>query len=134
MEKNVKVLLVDDEVDFTESLAFWLKIKGYSVLTASNGQEAVQVVKEKSPDIVFLDIDMPVMDGVEALKRIREFNKDLPVIIVSAYIDDNRINQTRPYGTSGIFYKGEEFQEALTLIEVALRTHKKLKDKETTQS
>lgn len=128
MDKETKILLVDDEVDFTQAMAFWLKSKGYSVTTASDGKSAISMIEENSPDIVFLDLNMPVMDGVETLKKIREFNKELPVIIISAYLEEkHKMKEINALGISGIFYKGKKFEEGLALIESVLRTHKGLK-------
>jgi CheY-like chemotaxis protein len=127
MESEIKVLLVDDEEDFRKLLAFWLKSRGYSVITASNGEEALKLAREQSPDLVFMDLNMPVMDGTDALKHLREFNKDVPVIIISAYVDDRKAKEAMELGISGVFYKGKDFQEGLSLLEAALRTHKQLK-------
>ncbi|MFH0827995.1 MAG: response regulator, partial [Candidatus Omnitrophota bacterium] len=127
MDKQIKVLLVDDEEDFRKLLGFWLNSKGYSVVTASNGQEALGIVSAENPDIIFMDLNMPVMDGVEAIKKIREFNKDVPIIIISAFVDDRKAKEVMSWGISGVFYKGKDFQEGLQLLETALRTHKQLK-------
>jgi len=127
-DKKIKVLMVDDEVDFTQTMAFWLKSRGYLTETASDGKRAIRMIKENIPDIVFLDLNMPVMDGVGTLKRIRKFNKDLPVIIISAYVEDQeKMKKVNAYGISGVFYKEKDFTEGLSLLETALRTHKKLK-------
>ncbi|MBL7071540.1 MAG: response regulator [Candidatus Omnitrophica bacterium] len=127
MERKIQVLVVDDEVDFKQLLTFWLESKGYSAITASNGQDALKLMEKTTPDIVLLDIRMPVMDGIETLKRIRKTNKDLPVILISAYINDPKAKDVLSYGISGIFYKGKNFEEVLPLLESALRTHKRLK-------
>ncbi len=127
MDKQIKVLLVDDEEDFRKLLGFWLNSKGYSVVTASNGKEALGIVSAENPDIIFMDLNMPVMDGVEAIKKIREFNKDVPIIIISAFVDDRKAKEVMSWGISGVFYKGKDFQEGLQLLETALRTHKQLK-------
>lgn len=127
MKKGFKVLLVDDQEDFRQLMKFWLESKGYSVLTASNGKSTIKLIKKEPPDILFLDLRMPLMDGAETLKRIRKSNKDLPVIVISAYVDDPGIKDMLSYGISGIFYKGKNFEEALPLLEAALRTHKRLK-------
>ena len=129
MSKGIKVLLVDDEEDFRQLMTFWLESKGYSVIPAPDGKSAIQIVKENSPDIMFLDLHMPVMDGVGALKKIREFNNDIPVIVISAHISDPRAQEAMSYGISGVFPKSQHFEEGLTLLESVLRTHKKLKDK-----
>ena len=128
-EKRIKILVTDDETDFRELLAFWLKSRGYDVSTASNGKEALDKVRAQAqaPDIMFLDLNMPEMDGLDALKELRSFNKELPVIIISAFVDDKRAKLARDYGISGVFYKGKDFQEGLLLLEAALRTHRQLK-------
>lgn len=125
--KKIKVLVVDDEADFRQLMTFWLKSKGYLTITASDGETAIRLIKENTPDIVFLDLKMPAMDGVETLKRIRGFNKDLPVIIISAHVDDPKAKDAMSYEISGIFYKGKDFEEGLSLLESALRIHKGLK-------
>ena len=127
MEKTIKILMVDDEEDFTQPMAFWFKTKGYEVSVANNGETALEKIKTVKPDIVFLDLNMPVMDGFETLKRIRKIDKSLPVIVISAYADPERLKQMQPYAISGVFYKGSDFEEGATLIESVLRTHKKLK-------
>ena len=127
MEKNIKILLVDDETDFSQPVAFWFGSKGYYVIIATSGASAVEMVRDKKPDIVFLDLNMPIMDGASTLKKIREFDKDTPVIIVSAYADQQKIKEIEPYGISGVFYKGADFNEGLSLLESTLRTHKRLK-------
>lgn len=125
--KDIKILVTDDEEDYRQLLAFWLRSKGYTVITASGGDEAIRLVKDEKPDIVFMDLRMPVMDGVEAIGKIREFNQDIPIIINSAYLEDLKVEEATEYGISGVFYKGKDFQQGLSLIESALRTHKKLK-------
>lgn len=127
MDKQIKVLLVDDELDFRKLMTFWLESKGYSVIGAANGEDAVKAARDAAPDIIFMDLNMPVMDGAQALRKIREFNKDIPVIIISAYVDDKRAKSAVESGISGVFYKGKDFQEGLSLLESALRTHKQLK-------
>jgi len=129
MQAKTKVLLVDDEQDFTQPMSSWLTAKGYSVRVANDGEGAIKIVKEDTPDIVFLDLKMPVMDGVEVLRRIREFNKTLPVIVITAYIDDPKAKEVNSYGISGVFYKGADFMEGLSLIESVLRISERSKNK-----
>jgi CheY-like chemotaxis protein len=125
--KDIKVLVVDDENDFRKLLTFWLRSKGYTIIEAENGKQAVTRVKEDNPDIVFMDLNMPQMSGSEAIKEIRAFNKDVPVIVISSYIDDRKAKDAREAGISGVFYKGKDFEEGLSLLEAALRTHRQLK-------
>ena len=127
MSEAVKILMVDDENDFRQPMVLWFKTKGYNVFGAENGKEALEIINANKPDIVFLDLNMPVMDGFETLKRIRKIDKHLPVIIISAYAGPQRIKEMQPYEISGVFYKGSDFEESLSLIETVLRAHKKLK-------
>lgn len=122
-----KVLLVDDEADFRQLLKYWLVSKGYSVVAAENGEQAVALTREEKPDIILLDLNMPVLDGAAALKQIRSFDKEVPVIIISAYVDDRRAKEAMREGIAGVFYKGTDFQEGLSMLEAVLHTHKQLK-------
>jgi CheY-like chemotaxis protein len=82
-----KILVVDDE----ESIRFLykeeLEEEGFIVELAQDGKEALEKLPLFKPDLITLDIKMPVMDGIEALKRIREVERQLPVILCSAYGD-----------------------------------------------
>jgi CheY-like chemotaxis protein len=124
---SIRVLVVDDEADFRNLMTFWLESKGYKVITASDGKAAVELVKEKKADIVFMDLRMPIMDGVDALKIIRTFDAVTPIIIISSYIADPKIQEARSHGMSGVFYKGADFDASLPLLESVLRTHRNLK-------
>ena len=82
------ILIVDDEPRYLRLMEANLVTEGYHVIQATNGQEAVDMVVEKHPDLVFLDIMMPVLDGFSALERIREFS-NVPIIIVTARGSEN---------------------------------------------
>lgn len=83
----MKILVVDDEALLIKGIRFNLKSDGYEVITGSNGQEAVELTKSESPDLVVLDVMMPVMDGLTACGKIREFS-DVPIILLTAKADD----------------------------------------------
>lgn len=70
--KNIKILLVDDEPDILEIVGYNLSQVGYTIFTANNGLEAINQAKKHTPHLIVLDIMMPIMDGVEACKKIRE--------------------------------------------------------------
>ncbi len=72
MENPYKILVVDDENDILEFIQYNLKKEGYDVHLAHNGQEAITVGKKIKPDLILLDVMMPVMDGIEACKQIKE--------------------------------------------------------------
>ena len=126
--KEVKIMVIDDEEDFRKLMTFWLNSKGYTVMPVSSGKEAIETFKKQACDIIFLDLNMPEMDGASTLEQIREINNKVPVIIISAYVDDQKMTKkVADLGISGIFYKGKGFEEGLSLLESALRTHKRLK-------
>jgi len=79
------ILLVEDDKNQRLLYEQELMHEGYEVVTASNGKEALEKVQEKLPDIVIMDINMPKMDGIEAMGRILGKNKEIPVIISTAY-------------------------------------------------
>ncbi len=81
------ILVVDDEALLVKGIRFNLKSDGYEVITGSNGQEAVDLAKVEQPDLIVLDVMMPVMDGLTACARIREFS-DVPIILLTAKTDD----------------------------------------------
>jgi DNA-binding response OmpR family regulator len=80
-----KVLVVDDEKNIRLLLVEELTDEGYDVVTAKNGAVALEMIQAEKPDLVTLDIKMPGEDGLSILRKIREIEYDLPVIICSAY-------------------------------------------------
>ena len=83
----MKILVVDDEALLVKGIRFNLMNEGYEVITGSNGQEAVDLVAREKPDLVVLDVMMPVMDGLTACAKIRE-SSDVPIIMLTAKVDD----------------------------------------------
>ena len=127
MDDKFKILLVDDEQDFLDPIAFWLEAKGYNVRTANNGREAIKLIDENTPDIVFLDINMPVMDGVETLRQIRKKNQTLPIVMITAELEKLPILQDM--GISGFFPKGGTLEQLEQLLDPVIRIHAKMKPK-----
>ena len=83
----MKILVVDDEALLVKGIRFNLTNEGYEVITGSNGQEAVDLVTQQKPDLVVLDVMMPVMDGLTACAKIREFS-EVPIILLTAKAED----------------------------------------------
>lgn len=127
MASQIKILLVDDQPDFLEPISFVLKAKGYEILQANNGEEAIKTIKSGQPHIVFLDVKMPIMGGVETLRRIREFDKEIPVVMLTGLPDEESLSEARQLGISGFFPKRGDLEQLGNIIETILRTHKKLR-------
>lgn len=81
-----KVLVIDDEVDLTETLTFRLQAAGYEVFAAHDGQEGMKMVREVNPDIILLDVMMPKLDGYQVCRLLKfdEKFKNIPVIMLTA--------------------------------------------------
>jgi two-component system nitrogen regulation response regulator NtrX len=82
---KARILVVDDEPAIRDTMRMTLEYDGHEVIAAGSGQEAITLAEKESPDLVFLDIKMPGMDGLDVLGRLRTMNETLPVVIVSAH-------------------------------------------------
>ena len=80
-----RVLLVDDEESFVEILGKRLRARGLRVDTSNSGEEALEKVKTREFDVIVLDLAMPGMDGIETLKRLRQFDPDLQIILLTGH-------------------------------------------------
>jgi len=109
-------------------LSLRLESNGYQVMVANDPREGLRLIQEQPPDIVLLDLYMPFMDGAQVLGEIRKTQKELPVIIISADLENARTISAAALGVSGIFYKGKDFSVGLALLETALRRHKQLRE------
>lgn len=82
-----RILVCDDEMDIVSALKIYLTAEGYDVLTAHNGKEALQVLKDETVHLLLLDIMMPEMDGITTMAKLREFS-NIPVIFLTAKGED----------------------------------------------
>ena len=98
-----RILLVDDEVDILEFVRYNLVREGYEVFTAENGAEALKVAAECRPHLILLDMMMPVMDGVEAARAIRDRlpGRTLPIIALTANAQTGNRDQCLAAGMDG---------------------------------
>lgn len=126
MEQKIRVLLVDDEVDFINMMQYWLKSKGFEADVLYSGEKVVDQVKSYEYDLMFLDLRLPGVDGLEILSEIRQYSKALPVIIFSAFGTADSLKEATKLGISGFFAKEKGFEEAARLIHTALRIHKRI--------
>ncbi|PYN41839.1 MAG: hypothetical protein DME00_30550, partial [Candidatus Rokuibacteriota bacterium] len=101
----MRVLIADDDADVREVLVESFQDAGFEVLQASNGLEALLCVKRDRPDAVVLDLMMPRLGGVEALKRIHAFNPGIRALVVTGAIDSELHRQATLAGAAGVFAK-----------------------------
>ena len=103
-----KILVVDDEIDFTELMKLRFEASGYEVLVSSDGEDALDIIKKEKPDAVLLDVMMPGMDGLTVLKEIRLMDAKLPVFIVTAFSNEERVKIAGKLNASGFIVKSRQ--------------------------
>lgn len=88
-EATKNILIVEDEPDVLKMTAFRLKKAGYEVMTTTDGEKALEMVEKEGPDLIFLDLNLPVIDGYEVCRKLKANNrlKEIPVVILSASAD-----------------------------------------------
>lgn len=117
---TARILVVDDEPRYVRLMEANLVSAGYTVFTASNGQEAVSAVDDHQPDLVLLDVMMPVLDGLGACERIRRFS-NVPIIMVTAKGDErDRVNGL-DVGADDYIVKPYSVTELLARVRAVLR-------------
>ncbi len=128
MEKN-RVLLVDDEEEFVRALAKRLRTRGLEVEITGDGESAVEKVKQNGFDVVVLDLAMPGIDGLETLKRLREVNEDLQVVLLTGHGSIKSGVEAIKGGAVDFLEKPAEFSELLAKIKEASAQHTLLIEK-----
>jgi two-component system, NtrC family, response regulator HydG len=118
MSEKTKVLVVDDDRRMARTLCDILRIKGYDVVEANDGVEAVEKVKSDAPDCVLMDIKMPRLNGIEALKTLCELDPKLPVILTSACATEEQILEAKQHGAYAVLNKPIDIQAFLSFLSV----------------
>jgi len=100
-----KLLIVDDEIDIREFARNFFKKRGIEVFTAAGGPEAQDIIQHEKPDLVLLDVRMEEFTGVELLRRLRQSQNQVKVIMVTGVEDESVINETKALGITGYIHK-----------------------------
>lgn len=108
-----KLLIIDDEIDVREFAANFFRRRKVEAITASSGEEAVEIIDKQKPCLVLLDIKMPGIDGIETLRRIREKDKDVKVIMVTGKKpeEEEAFIKCREYGAWDYIHKPLKLDE-----------------------
>ena len=118
-----KILVVDDEKEICESSKLFLETKGYDIIVSHTGEDALEKVKNLNPDLMLLDIRMPGMDGMEVLRRVRQFNDKIGIIMVTAVKDEGEAKDAIKKGADEYITKPIDFNylEESILVDLIMR-------------
>ena len=120
MKNKFTILLADDNGEFAQNLSDILELKDYAVLIASDGFQALDIIKETPVDLVLMDIKMPVMNGVETFKKIKQIAPITPVIMLTAFALEELIQESLREGAFACLKKPIDFDELFDTIEKAI--------------
>ena len=119
-----RILVVDDEVETCDLLKRYLTKKGFQVYTALSGEDAVNIVKEERPHIVLLDIRMPGMGGIEALKKIKEIDREIGVVMITAVKEEETAKEILKLGEDDYITKPMDLKylDNVLMVKIAMMT------------
>jgi len=120
--QRASVLVVDDESTIRESLRMTLEFEGYRIEEAAHGVEALQIVRERPPDAIVLDLRMPEMDGLTTLRELRERGYDMPVVVISGHADVPTAVEATRRGAFDFFEKPLERDRVVLSIRNAVES------------
>lgn len=115
------IMIVDDEKDFLDSISYWFNSEGYPVEAFMSGAEAIEMIKIRKPGIVFLNLQMSHQEGIETLRVIKEMDDRIPVVMLSAFGEEDMRADAYKLGVNGFFDKSSDFYKAEHLINTLVR-------------
>lgn len=118
-----KILVVDDEPDVVRLVEFRLQKEGFDILTASDGRSALDLLEKETPDLIILDIMMPLMDGMEVLRQIRSHRATarVPVIMLTAKTASVTVDEARQLWVSDYVMKPFDPEKLVAKVKKALK-------------
>lgn len=124
---SIRVLYVEDAEVIRDTISRLLEIYGYEVNYARNGQEGVEMAIHWKPDVILMDLRMPIMDGYKAIQELKlnPKTRDIPVFVVSAWSSQKERDQARLAGADQFFVKPPELTKLVEAIEKAVGSTKK---------
>jgi len=124
---KIKLLLVDDEIDFLEMIAERLALKGFEVITASTGPEAIAASEKGLFDVAVVDFQMPGMDGTQVLKALKENHKHLEIIMLTGHATIDSAVESTKLGAFKYLEKPYSFDKLVEIIKEAYEARLKKK-------
>ncbi len=122
MGKKTNVLVVDDQIGMLETFTDILEDRGFDVATAEDGFQAIKKVKEQSFDIIFMDIKMPGINGVQTYREMKKINPKITVIMMTAYSVEDLVKEAIEEGAYTVIYKPFDMDKVIQTIENSLET------------
>ena len=126
--EQINVLLVDDEDEFVKSLAERMHMRDFEPDVALNGEQALKLVDDETPDVIVLDLKMPGIDGMEVLRRVKKFYPHIQVIILTGRGSEKDEKEARRLGAFEYLQKPTEMDKLIATIKKAYKHKKKIKD------
>jgi two-component system, OmpR family, response regulator VicR len=114
------ILVADDDPDIRQLVRFRLEKEGYQVIEAFNGQQAVDLTVNEDPDMLILDIMMPKMTGFEVVKVVREEENQVPILLLTASVQDAHMSQGFDLGANDYLRKPFEAKELIKRVAISL--------------
>lgn len=115
-----KILLVDDQQEVREIIGEFLALRGYNVTEAEDGQIALKRFRESKPDMAIVDVEMPVMNGLQFSKQILEDNPDFPIIMITAFVEKHTPKKIESLGIRKILNKPLNLNDLHSAIQESL--------------
>ena len=124
LEEKTLILVVDDQFSDREALKSTLEDKGYKVATAADGTEAINMVRERHYDIIFLDVKLPDMSGVETFEQVKYIDPEVAVIMMTGYAEEDMLRSLVSAGAYACIHKPFDMENVVTLIQEIAREKK----------
>lgn len=117
-----KILVIDDEQEICDLLETFLRREGYEVVTSTSAIDGIDKVKTENPHVICLDIRMPEMDGLEVMKKIREVNKEVTILMATAVMDDKISEEAAKLGAYDYIVKPFDLNYLKKILQIKSAT------------
>ncbi len=125
LHEKALILVVDDQFSDRETIKAILEDKGYRVATANDGTEAIEMVKSRHYDIIFLDVSLPDMNGVETFEQVKGIDPKEAVIMMTGYTEEDLVREAINEGAYTCIYKPFDMEKVIELVEKISKERKK---------